>query len=55
LGVSLSQLTSLKAKQLPLFYHHTGAQKTQRVNKALDTIQEKFGEGAILPGTLLKK
>jgi len=55
LGVALSQLTSLKAKQLPLFSHHPGAQKTQRVNKALDTIQEKFGEGAILPGTLLKK
>ena len=55
LGVSLSQLTSLKAKQLPLFSQDPRMQKNKRLNKALDTIQEKFGEGAILPGTLLKK
>jgi len=55
LGVSLSQLTSLKAKQLPLFSQDPLMQKSKRLNKALDAIQEKFGEGAILPGTLLKK
>ena len=55
IGVSASQLTSAKAKQLSLFPQGPGAQKTKQLNKALDLIQEKFGEGAILPGTLLKK
>jgi len=55
LGVSVSHLTSSEVKQLALFPRHPGAQKTKRLNKAMDAIQEKFGEGAILPGTLLKK
>jgi DNA polymerase IV len=55
LGVSVSQLTSLEAKQLSLFSRDSRLQKSQRLNKALDAIEEKFGEGAILPGTLLKK
>jgi DNA polymerase-4 len=55
LGVSVSHLTSSEVKQLALFPRHPGAQKTKRLHKTIDAIQEKFGEGAILPGTLLKK
>ena len=55
LGVSVSHLTSSEVKQRALFPQHPGSQKTKRLNKALDAIQKKFGEGAILPGTLLKK
>ena len=55
LGISVSQLTSLTAQQLPLFSQDLRMQKNKRLNKALDTIQEKFGDGAIIPGTLLRK
>jgi len=55
LGVLVSQLTSLTVKQLSLFSQDLRMQKNKRLNKALDVIQEKFGENAILPGTLLKK
>lgn len=55
LGVSVSQLTKLEPKQRSLFSRDSRMQKNKRLNKALDAIQEKFGEGAILPGTLLKK
>jgi len=55
LGISVSQLTSSIAQQLSIFPQNPGAEKTTRLNKAMDAIQEKFGEGAILPGTLLQK
>ena len=55
LGISVSQLTSSTAEQLPLFSQDLRMQKNKRLNKALDTIQEKFGDGAIIPGTLLRK
>jgi Nucleotidyltransferase/DNA polymerase involved in DNA repair len=55
LGVSVYQLMSSKEKQLHLFPEAQGRGKNTKVNKALDLIQEKFGEGAILPGTLLQK
>ena len=53
-GISLSQLSdSDQAKQLVLFAVEK-PDKRRRLNKALDTISEKFGEGAIVPGTLLE-
>ena len=55
LGVSVSQLMGSKAKQLPLFPEAQGRGKNTKVNRAIDLIQEKFGDSAIFPGTLLKK
>jgi DNA polymerase-4 len=53
-GISLSQLSdSDETRQLALFAVEE-ADKRRRLNKALDTISEKFGEGAIVPGTLLE-
>jgi DNA polymerase-4 len=55
LGVSVSQLTRIEPKQLSLFSSDLRRQKSKRLNMALDAIQEKFGEDAIIPGTLLKR
>jgi len=55
LGISVSQIMGSPATQLSLFSPSPITQKTKRLNKALDAIQEKFGDGAIIPGTLLKK
>ena len=56
LGVSLSHLNSSEAKrQRSLFDNGTAHQKDKNLNRALDTIQEKFGEDSIVPGTLLEK
>ena len=53
-GISLSQLSDLdEARQLALFAAEE-ADKRRRLNKALDTISEKFGNGAIVPGTILE-
>ena len=53
-GISLSQLSdSEEGKQLALFAKER-PDKRRRLNKALDTISEKFGDGAIVPGTLLE-
>ena len=53
-GISLSQLSdSDEARQLALFAAEE-ADKRRRLNKALDTISEKFGNGAIVPGTILE-
>jgi DNA polymerase-4 len=54
-GVSLSQLSLPdKEKQLALFDEIERGQKKKRLNEALDTISEKFGDEAIVPGTLLE-
>ena len=55
LGISLSNLTAPdQEQQLYLFEQETrGAQKKQ-LNSALDAIIEKFGQDAILPGTLIE-
>ena len=53
-GISLSQLSdSDETKQLALFAVEE-PDKRRRLNKALDTISEKFGDEAIVPGTLLE-
>jgi DNA polymerase-4 len=54
LGISLSQLSdSDETKQLALFAVEE-PDRSRRLNKALDTISEKFGDKAIVPGTLLE-
>ena len=54
LGISLSQLSdSNETEQLALFAKEE-PDKRRRLNKALDTISEKFGDKAIVPGTLLE-
>lgn len=54
LGISLSQLSdSDETKQLALFAVEE-PDRRRRLNKALDTISEKFGDEAIVPGTLLE-
>ena len=54
LGISLSQLSdSDETKQLALFTE-ADPDKRRRLNRALDTISEKFGDEAIVPGTLLE-
>lgn len=54
LGISLSQLSdSDETKQLALFAVEE-PDRSRRLNKALDTISEKFGDEAIVPGTLLE-
>jgi len=53
LGISLSQLSDLdETKQLALFAANE-PDKRRKLNRALDTISEKFGDRAIVPGTLL--
>jgi DNA polymerase-4 len=56
LGVSLSNLSSSETKrQRTLFDDGTAHQKDKNLNRALDAIQERFGDGSIVPGTLLEK
>jgi DNA polymerase-4 len=56
LGVSLSNLNSSEAKrQRTLFDDGTAHEKDKSLNRALDVIQEKFGDDSIIPGTLLEK
>ena len=55
LGISLSQLDiAEEEKQLMLFEERSETPKRKRLNRALDTISDKFGEEAIVPGTLLE-
>ncbi|MGD8987968.1 MAG: DNA polymerase IV [Syntrophobacterales bacterium] len=54
-GISLAQLSfSDEDKQLDLFDDKAVPQKRRRLNRALDAISDKFGDEAIVPGTLLK-
>jgi len=56
LGVSLSQLSSSAEKrQRTLFDTGAAHEKSKKLNYALDTIQQKFGDDSIVPGTLLEK
>ncbi len=56
LGVSLSQLTlSGKGAQLSLFREGREVDKKRRLNTALDSIWERFGENSIRPGALFEK
>ncbi|MBN2126588.1 MAG: DNA polymerase IV, partial [Deltaproteobacteria bacterium] len=54
LGVSLSQFSSQgREGQLSLFSQDRGPPRKRNLNAALDSIQEKFGDKGIRPGTLL--
>jgi DNA polymerase-4 len=54
-GISVSQLSVSDAeKQLALFNEIEVEQKRKKLNQALDTISDKFGAEAIVPGTLLE-
>ena len=54
-GISLSQIDLAdKERQLALFEQRRGAPKRKRLNRALDTISDKYGDEAIVPGTLLE-
>ncbi len=53
LGISLSRLQADQAMQLPLFPGPTDPARRRQLNSALDTIKERFGSTAILPGALL--
>jgi len=54
LGISLSQLGFLgSGTQLSLFDHDPSSRKRERLNTALDSVCEKFGDKSVVPGTLL--
>lgn len=54
-GIALSQLSVGDGeRQLALFDEIESPLKRKRLNKALDTISDKFGDAAIVPGTLLE-
>jgi len=54
LGVSLSQLNFLGiGTQLSLFDQDKSSKKRQKLNTALDSLHDKFGDKSVRPGTLL--
>jgi DNA polymerase-4 len=55
LGVSVSNLSIDSESQLSLFHEGKSPLKKTKLNTALDSIQEKFGDKGIRPGTLLTK
>ncbi len=52
LGIYLSLLTKPGGGQLPLF-DQNGLKKGAQLNRALDAIQDKYGDQAIRPGSLM--
>ncbi len=56
LGVSVSHLDKhANVKQLDLFDSDRKDKKRKELNQALDLLQDRFGEGIVLPGTLIDK
>jgi len=55
LGISISNLSSDSESQLSLFLGDNEPVKKSKLNTALDSIQEKFGDKSIRPGTLITK
>jgi DNA polymerase-4 len=56
LGISLSHIRARgEEKQLSLFQKEHLFQQSKKLNLALDKIYDKYGEDAILPGTILDK
>jgi len=56
LGISLSNLADIgSGRQLSLFNHQEPDEKRNELNKALDSIFEKFGDKGIRPGSLIDK
>ncbi len=54
LGISLSHFSSHGSGQLFLFRDGKDSPKSKALNQAMDAIQDKFGQEAIRPGTLLE-
>ncbi len=55
LGIYLSHLTLPGEGQLSLFDQTNGLKKRGRLNQALDAIQDKYGDLAIRPGSLVEE
>ena len=55
LGIYLSHLTLPGEGQLSLFDQANGLKKRGRLNQALDVIQDKYGDLAIRPGSLVEE
>lgn len=56
LGISLSQLDPFRPeKQLSFFNDDRTAEKKRKLNRALDALEEKFGNGSVGPGALIKE
>jgi len=55
LGISISNLSTDSESQLSLFREGKSPLKRSKLNTALDSIQEKFGNKSIRPGTLITK
>lgn len=55
LGIYLSQLTRPGEGQMSLFDQTNGIKKIDRLNQALDTIQDKYGDQAIRPGRIMEE
>jgi len=55
LGISISNLSTDSESQLSLFLEDKSPLKKIKLNTALDSIQEKFGDKGIRPGTLIIK
>ncbi len=55
LGISVSRFNSESEGQLALFPEKDKSRGMKQLHTAIDSIQERFGEKGILPGTLLKK
>ncbi|MBI4766148.1 MAG: DNA polymerase IV [Deltaproteobacteria bacterium] len=55
LGIYLSQLTRPGEGQLSLFDQTNGIKKTDRLNRALDAIHDKYGDQAIRSGRIMEE
>ena len=55
LGIFISNLSADSESQLSLFLEDKSPLKKIKLNTALDSIQEKFGDKGIRPGTLVTK
>jgi DNA polymerase-4 len=55
LGISISNLSSDSESQLSLFLGDRSPVRRSKLNTAVDSIQDKFGDKFIRPGTLLTK
>lgn len=53
IGVSVSGLGSTAAEQLPLFAESEA--RRARLARAVDTLARRFGEGAVIPASLLRR
>ena len=55
LGVSCSQISSTRlSEQLSLFQGDGGGKKRDDLNRAVDSLRDKFGERSVRPGALIE-